>query len=200
METKESKTTSGRSGKKAELKQRILSAFNSTQIEKELIETKLAKNSTFITSKKEKLLQLINEKCLDKFKFKQISNEPNLQNYQVTTTSPNETTSIHIEANTATLIKPVALRPKKNVDQHFQINNNYKRTSVDLTNMHGSRINNDLLSLVGNSVNPKDESLVFSNRTNRNSRFVDRRRLNTMSMHNFNDNNLIKNAENFKGL
>lgn len=199
MESKETKTTS-RSGKKAELKQRILSAFNSTQIEKELIETKLAKNSTFITSKKEKLLQLINEKCLDKFKFKQISNEPYLQSCQVTLTSPNETTSIHIEANTANLIKPVALRPKKNVDQHFQLNSNYKRTSVDLTNMHESRINNDLLSLVGNSVNPKDESFVFSNRTNRNSRFVDRRRLNAMSMHSFNDNNLIKNAENFKGL
>jgi hypothetical protein len=198
MESKESKTTS-RSSKKAELKQRILSAFNSTQIEKELIETKLAKNSTFITSKKEKLLQLINEKCLDKFKFKQISTEPNLQNCQVTTSS-NETKSIQIEVNTANLIKPVALRPKKNVDQHFQINTNSKRTSVDLTNMHENRINNDLLSLVGNSVNPKDESLVFSNRTNRNSRFVDRRRLNAMSMHNFNDNNLIKNAENFKGL
>jgi hypothetical protein len=207
MDSKESAITS-KSNKKAELKQRIFSTFNSshipsidTNVKKELNEPKTTKkyyDSTFITSRKEKLLQLINEKCFDKFKFQQISNEPIVLNYQVA--NSNEMTKM--QTDTSNLIKPVALRPKKNNNNHnFQINKafNYKRTSVDLSSIQDSNHFDGLFNLTEKSSNPKDESLVFVNRTNRYSRFVDRRGLNTMSMHSFNDDNLIKNTENSKG-
>ena len=190
METKDSKITP-KSQKKAELKQRLRNEINLIQVSSGEKEAKTPNNPTArkktdsSTLKREKISQLFNERYLDKLRFQQISSESTL-NYKIPFTNEKHASS----DKSSKLIKPVPLRPKKS-HQSNVLKDTYtfanKRNSIDLANIGLNYLSED-------SNNQDNQSYVFANRTNRNSRFVDTRSMHrlsmskeTASMHNLND-------------
>ena len=198
METKEIKAILRNNKKADHIKQRIFNGINpshGSSVEKDaklLQETAMRKNLES-TLKKDKISKLINDKCLEKIRFQQISKVPNFPKE-----SSSNVDNVYAQSNRhSLLIKPVALRPKKNTYSNMLLNEssafNGKRSSIDLANQ------GPISSFDNSSIQEKD-CLVFANRTNRNSKFVDRRSFyrismsqNSTSLSSFNEKNLVNN-------
>ena len=183
---------------------------------------------TSSANKKENKLLKFSEKCLDKLKLQTTSafNEPVLNSYQIATKDSSSVLQQQKQQQIQqqnqdkfNLIKPVALRPK--ISNTFStLNSIHKRNSVDylsqhepsIDTTHGSYFKSHAYHGVSYDSNANVTSnactrhnqmsseapLVFANRTNRNSRFIDRRSMNRLSMNHSTTSMLEFNLDNIQ--